>query len=533
MTIERRALLQRAALAAALGHWPVWAMAQTRAETLRYVTGATINTLDLTQPGSTRESFGLSMNVYDRLFSFGRKKLGQFWVFDADTITGELAQGYELSPDKKLITIKLRPDAVWHDGSPVTAEDIKWSLDRHVTSKSLAGPQLQTGSITSADQFKIVDPHTVTLTLDKPDRLALANLCVCYAIMINSKLAKQHATEADPWAQEWMKTNAAAGGAYTIDSHKPGESTILRRNEQWKSGTLPALKRIIIQTVPEAATRASLIDRGDADLAIDLAASDMPSIEKSAKAKVQSIPQTNGFTHITMNTQMKPFNDVRVRKAIAAALPYDDMFQGSIFGRGKKLYGASWTKTPDASFPQAMPNRTDLAVAKKLLTEAGYPNGFSTTFAFSTGQAATAEPMAALVKEALGKLGITVDIQKKPDAEFNTLEADKTMPFFTDAATAWLPYTYYFFYLYFTRDQRWNFSSFKSAEMEQLTLDARYQTDQAQYDADCVKMIDLLVDQTPLIMLWQPNQDAVMAQSLENYTYEFYRQVDFRVLTRS
>ena len=198
MTIERRVLLQGAALAAALGHWPVRAMAQTRAETLRYVTGATINTLDLTQPGSTRESFGLSMNVYDRLFAFGRKKLGQFWVFDADTITGELAQGYEISPDKKVITIKLRPDAVWHDGSPVTADDVKWSLDRHVTSKSLAGPQLSTGSITTADQFKIVDPHTVTLTLDKPDRLALANLCVCYAIMINSKLAKQHATEADP-----------------------------------------------------------------------------------------------------------------------------------------------------------------------------------------------------------------------------------------------------------------------------------------------------------------------------------------------
>ena len=185
------------------------------------------------------------------------------------------------------------------------------------------------------------------------------------------------------------------------------------------------------------------------------------------------------------------------------------------------------------SFPQAMPNRTDLAQAKKLLTEAGYPDGFSTTFAFSTGQAATAEPMAALVKEALGKVGIKVDIQKKPDAEFNTLESDKTMPFFTDAATAWLPYTYYFMYLYFTRDQRWNFSSFKSAEMEQLTLDARYQTDQAKYDADCVKMIDDFVAQTPLIMLWQPNQDAVMAQSLENYTYEFYRQVDFRVLTRA
>ena len=533
MNIERRTLLRGAAMTAALAQWPGDAAAQTRAETLRYVTAATINTLDPTLPGTTRESFGLAMNIYDRLFTFGRKQVGGFWVFDPDTIVGDLAQGYTISPDKKVITIQLRPDALWHDGSPVIAADIKWSLDRAVTAKSLAAPQLSTGSLTSADQFKIVDDHTLTVTLDKPDRLALANLCVPYAIMINSTLAKQHATEADPWAQEWMKSNSAAGGAFIIDSHKPGESTIIHRNDKWTGGKLPALRRVIIQTVPEAATRANLIERGDADLAIDLAASDIPSIVKSAKSKVQSIPQSNGFTHITMNTTMKPFDDLRVRKAIAAALPYDDMFQACIFGRGKKLYGASWTDAPDASFPQAMPNRTDPALARKLLAEAGYPEGFSTSFAFSAGAAATAEPMAALVKEALGKVGIKVDIQKKPDAEFNTLESDKTMPFFTDAATAWLPYTYYFFYLYFTRDQRWNYASWKSPAMEALTLDARYQTDQAAYDEDCRKMIALFVDQTPLIMLWQPNQDAVMAQSLENYTYEFYRQVDFRDLTRA
>ena len=531
MNIKRRVLLQGSAGAALLA--PGAAVAQSRAETLRYVTGATINTLDLTQPGSTRESFGLCMNVYDRLFSYGRKQVGGFWAFDAEAIHGELAQGYTISADKKVITITLRPDATWHDGTAVTAEDVKWSLDRAVLSKSLAAPQLQTGSMTSADQFKIVDAHTLTLTLEKPDRLALANLCVPYAIMINSTLAKQHATEADPWAQEWMKTNTAASGAYIVESHKPGESTILRRNDKWKGGPLPAMRRVIIQTVPEPSTRANLVERGDADLAIDLAASDIPSIEKSAKSKVESIPQSNGFTHITMNTRMKPFDDVRVRKAVAAALPYDDMFQASIFGRGRKLYGATWTKAPDSAFPQAMPNRTDPALAKRLLAEAGYADGFSTTFAFSTGQAATAEPVAALVKEALGKVGIKVEIQKKPDAEFNTLESDKTMPFFTDAATAWLPFTYYFFYLYFTRDQRWNFSSWKSTGMEDLTLDARYQTDQAKYDDDCRKMLDLFVAETPLIMLWQPNQDAVMAKSVEGYTYEFYRQVDFRDLRRA
>src|SRR5260370_4006161 len=145
------------------------------------------------------------------------------------------------------------------------------------------------------------------------------------------------------------------------------------------------------------------------------------------------------------------------------------MFKAEISGRGQKPYHATWSRTPpDASFPQPIPNKTAPALAKKLLTEAGFPNGFSTTFAFTVGQTATAEPLAALIKEALGKVGIQVEIQKKPDAEFNTLESDKKMPFFTDAATAWLPYTDYFFYLYFPPSPRWNFASFKSTKMEEV-----------------------------------------------------------------
>lgn len=233
-----------------------------------------------------------------------------------------------------------------------------------------------------------------------------------------------------------------------------------------------------------------------------------------------------------MNTRMPPFDNLKVRQAVAAALPYEDMFQAAIFGRGNRLFGASWTSAPDSRFPQAMPNRTDLARAKQLLAEAGFPNGFSTTFAFSTGQAATAEPLAALLKESLGKIGIQVEIQKKPDAEFNTLQSDKKMPFFVDGATAWLPFTYYFLFLYFTRDQRWNFSGWKSTGMEDLTLAARYETDTVRYDDECKKMIDLFMAETPLIMLWQPNQDAVMAKSIDGYTYQFYRQVDFRDLRR-
>jgi peptide/nickel transport system substrate-binding protein len=325
MTINRRRVIQAITGAAWIAGSPRLALSQTRSETLRYVTGANINTLDTAMFGATRESFGLSMQVYDRLFAFGRKKLGNNWVFDATVVRGELAKGYQISPDGLKITIMLRPDATWHDGSPVTAEDVKWSLDRAVLAKSLAPPQMSTGSLTSPDQFKIVDSHTVEVTLPNADRLAVANLCVPYAIMVNSKLAKQHATADDPWAMEWLKSNTAASGAYIVEAYHPGESVVLRRNEAWKGGEggkLPAFRRIIVQTVPEPATRANLIERGDADLAIDLAASDIPTMEKAPKVKVVSVPQTNGFTHISMNTQHKPFDDAKVRQAVAAALRY-------------------------------------------------------------------------------------------------------------------------------------------------------------------------------------------------------------------
>jgi peptide/nickel transport system substrate-binding protein len=209
------------------------------------------------------------------------------------------------------------------------------------------------------------------------------------------------------------------------------------------------------------------------------------------------------------------------------------MFKAALFGRGNKLFGADWTAAPNGTFPQPMPFKTDLVKAKQLLNEAGFPEGFQTSFAFSTGQAATAEPMAALLKESLGKIGIQVDIQKKSDAEFQTMESQKKLVFFTDQPTAWLPFTDYFFRLYFTRDQRWNFASWNNQQMEDISVKARFELDPAKYEQECKQMIDLYVANVPLITIWQPNHDAAMAQNIQGYTYEFYRLVDFRELSRT
>ncbi|GLH81223.1 ABC transporter substrate-binding protein [Bradyrhizobium sp. SSBR45G] len=534
--MSKRSLFAATALLAVTLAAPT-AHAQSRAETLRYVTGATVNTLDPNIPGSTREAFALSMSSYDRLVSFGRKQLNGKWVFDLDTITGELAESYSVSPDGLKITFKLRPDAKFQDGSPVTAEDVKWSLDRCVTAPILGKAQLLTGSLTSADQFKVIDPLTFEVTLPKPDKLALPNLATVYPIIINSKLAKSHATAEDPWALNWTKENAAGSGAYIVETFKPGEQVIAKRNEAWNRGTPDkpaAFKRLIIQSVPEPATRANLVERGDADLVIDLQASDVQSLEGKAKLKVISTPQYNAVTFISMNNTIPPFDNVNVRRAIAYALPYDDMFKAALFGRGAPLYGATWAdgKPPSGGYPIPQPIKLDLEKAKAYLKEAGMPDGFSTTFSFNVGQAATAEPMAALVKEQLGKIGIKVDIQKLPDAQMSTAINEKKLPFFTEGIVAWLPSTDYFYRNFYTGKQRWNYSSTDNAELEKIAQEARFEADKAKYEDQGKALNAIHFDQMFQIPIWQAAQDAVMQPTVDGYVYQFTRQVDYRNLSR-
>jgi peptide/nickel transport system substrate-binding protein len=179
-----------------------------------------------------------------------------------------------------------------------------------------------------------------------------------------------------------------------------------------------------------------------------------------------------------------------------------------------------------------MPLRQDLDRARELLRQSGHPNGFSTTFTIGVGISPWAEPMAALVREALGRIGIQVEIRKLPDAQFNTAQAERTLPFYTEGGTAWLPATYYFFRLYFTRPQRWNFASFDNAELNELVERAQFETDPAAYERQAKRMIEILNEQVPLLLMWQPLHEAVMAQNMDGYTYQFYRQADFRDLRR-
>ncbi|WP_274627530.1 ABC transporter substrate-binding protein [Arvimicrobium flavum] len=531
--MNRRDLLAGfAALTAASALPASWARAQSREESIRVLSEGAANSFDSFSVGVNRNSIQVSWNVYDRLVTFAYKPREDGTpYYDYFDIQGQLAESYEVADDKKSITFHLRKDAVFHDGSPVTAEDVKWSLDRVVASP-VGKAQFQTGSMTDPAQFVVVDAQTVRIDLPQPDRFALPNFALTYPIIVNSRLAKQHATEADPFAMEWLKTNAAGGGAFRIENAAMGERILFSRFDEWKSGPLPQIRRVLWQTVPAAESRIASLVRKDADIVQDIPPKDAVALDANPDIKVVGVP-TSSFQFIGMNGDIAPFDDVRVRQAIAYALPYDDMFKAALFGRGEPLFGGQPGEPTTTRFPQPLGYSTNLEKAKALLAEAGHAEGFATTFSYELSLASIAEPVALLLQEALGKVGIKVEIEKVPAGQLGTLLQDKKVPFYFEGSISYLADPDYFFRIFYHGDTRWNFGSYKNPEFASLVEKTRYETDQAVYDADVSRMITLVKQDIPIILLWHPALDTGMQKNIEGYSFAFHRQLEMKTLSRT
>ena len=531
--MKRRDFGRLAAMTGLAGLAPIrWARAQTRAESLRILSEAGPNSFDPIGVGVNRNAIQVHWNAYDRLLRFGTKPGPDGTLyFDYYKIEGDLAERFEVTDEGRVITLHLRRDATFHDGTPVTAEDAKWSLDR-VVSTPIGRAQFSTGSMTSPDQFVVVDQHTLRITVPRADRFVLPNLAGTYPVVINSKLAKANATAQDPWASEWLKNNVAGGGPFRLEAHTPGQSVTFSRFDAWKSGTLPNFRRVLWQVVPNAQSRRSSLERGDADIAQDLPPQDAVSLAQGGRVRVVGVPMAGAFQFIGMNNAKAPFDNLKVRQAIAYALPYEQMFEAALFRRGQPLFGGRANEADGTAFPQPLGYTTNLDRAKQLLTEAGFPNGFETTFSFELSLATVAEPVSLLVQEALGKIGIRVTINKVPGGQLGTLLQNKEVPFFFEASAAYFADPDYFFRIFYSGATRWNFGSYTNAEFQSLVERTRYETDNAAYDRDVSRMIALAKQEIPIILLWQPALDTGMQKSIDGYKYLFHRMLELRTLKR-
>ena len=325
---------------------------------------------------------------------------------------GELAERWQASDDLKTWTFFLRKGVKFHHGREFTSDDVI------ATFKHVADPATGSSARTHMDlveSFEAVDKNTVRFKLKIP-YAGFAEL------MVERQLKIVPSDRADKLATEPSGT-----GPFKFKSYSPGDKLELLKNPDYFEKGQPKLDGIVFRIMPENAARVAAIKSGDVDLVWNLPLESIDELKNNKTLTVDEVA-TSTWDGIVMGNKTKPFDDVRVRRAVLLALDKAQLAQFSAFGHGAPTHSPISPKHP--YFNKELSLKPDIAQAKKLLAEAGYPNGFQVTLHVPVGRP-TRERMGIAVQHMLKQVGIQDDVVRMPYNRFQT-EISGKAPFYMD-----------------------------------------------------------------------------------------------------
>jgi len=293
-------------------------------------------------------------------------------------IIGDLATEWKISPDGLTYAFKIHPGVKFHDGSPLTSADVKASYD-----KIIFPPQgvrsVRKNAYTAVAAVEAPDATTVVFKLKFPSASLLANLASPWNVIFPKKYLDQ-----DP---NYFKTHVIGSGPFKFKSYTRGSTFEGERNPSYFVKDRPYLDGYKFYISPETSVRAAAVRSGRAYIEFrNLPDAEVDAIRKQLgdKVSVQETPMT-GQWGIAINNTKKPFDDVRVRRALTLAIDRYTMgkvlapLTGLKFVGGLMRPGSEWGMPP-AELEKLPGFGRDIeknrAEARKLLAEAGYPNGF-------------------------------------------------------------------------------------------------------------------------------------------------------------
>lgn len=309
-----------------------------------------------------------------------------------------IAESYEISDDGLDYTFHLRDDVTFHDGTPVTADDVVFSIELYKAS------EYQGSQISMLSSVEATDEHTVVCHLDAPYSPFLQGIC---SPMIASK-AYYESSEDD------FVNNPIGTGPYKFVSRAKGSNIKLEANEDYYRGA-PEIKEVTFEVIPDFSTKAIALQTGEVNFA-EIDSATKPQLEANPAITIAEVP-TSAFSYIAMNTEKEPFNDVKVRQAINYAIDRDNLVAVCYDGEAevnsnicaKERFGYS-----DDQFQYTY----DPEKAKELLAEAGIETPYD------LGEILVAEKysnLATVIQNDLKAVGLDVTISVK---EFNSYISD-------------------------------------------------------------------------------------------------------------
>jgi peptide/nickel transport system substrate-binding protein len=420
------------------------------------LTPSSVAALDTEAPGMlVLESMAAIVNLMEPLVDFasagttspdGVKQL-DFTKFD-----GRLAESWSFDPSNHTNTFHLRHNVVGCTGDRFSADDVIYTYDRAKSGTGVLGPlgwfMLNTGGVAGfdtppsttqsiAEDVTKVDDYTVQIKVYSNRRLFFPVLTDFFTYIWDSKVMKAHATAADPWSHAWAAdNNAPSYGPYCLQKWTKGSDFVATANPNYYRGKA-AIQTIDFRTVPEDANRIAALQSGAAQVVQSLTPKEFQFLRQAGNGvKVNGIVG-NQYLFLGLPWNIKPFDNVLVRRAFAYAVPYDQILSVAYVGQAHK-----WEGTVPSSYvgfykTQTQYN-TDLQKAAALLAQAGYPGGKGfdpnlLKLSYVAEREGTLGPVATLIQASFKQIGLNVQLDPLPQAQFSDrVYAKHDVPMFLD-----------------------------------------------------------------------------------------------------
>lgn len=364
-TTFRQSVLGATALVAiATGAW-----AQTPPDML--VIGTDVGAIPTLDPAAlnARTVSELVSNLYDNLVRLDPD--------DLQTVQPMLAESWEISEDSSRITLTIRDGVTFASGNALTAEDAAWSIRRVIKMGQVGATDIAQWGFTAENVDDLVRAEDDrTLIIDLPETvstdLVLYSLAGSSLGIIDSKLAQQHEVNGD-FAADWLRGSAAPTGPFTLIEWRPNDLVLTERHDDYWGGA-PAMRRVVMQHVPESGSLRLQLEAGDIDVGHYVGAGDLEALAENPDIEIQYTPGF-GFYYIALNMKDPDLAKPEVRQAFQHVLDWEALSRSSM-----RFNGFPWQSIVPrgmAGAPEAFAEHYtfDPERAKALLAEAGYPDG--------------------------------------------------------------------------------------------------------------------------------------------------------------
>lgn len=458
-------------------------------------------------------------NFYVRLVQYGTKEsIEGTREVDYSVVEPYLAESWEVSDDGLVYTFHLKDGFTFPSGAPIDAEAVRYSLQRVMDMAGCGRFFLTDGHLDPViiESIEATDPLTVVITLNKPNGNMLGDLATHAGSIVDPALVEANGGVTPGAPNEWMSSNVAASGPFLLESYSPNQKARLVANPDF-AGEAPASDAITVNWISAAPTLLLQARSGQADITLDLAKQAAQSLLDNDGTRV--LAYSNPFVQqLILNNKQPPWDNARIRQAVALSIPYQDIIERVAYGWGTAYYGPIPPSLEGFNPELSKPLTMDLDRARELVAESGLETPIATELTIQEGDAAQ-QQLATIIQAMLSEIGIELTIRVAPAAEFQELTQGHKVPAFMRLDGPGVFEVGYFWGYDLICDIPFNLADICLPEADPLVSEMRASSDPAFRQEIMDKVTVMWREAWPKVPIYEDKPVVVLSDAVTSFTF--------------